>query len=340
MSYRPHPTRPGWYYVEYRPHGYKGKLERLPVEGIDKAIELDARLKGRTRQTAAPQTMHPKIKDVVDQYLLWVKGNQSPATYRNKHNRLTRYIIPAMGDCRVRDLSQTILDDYAAQHSRAVYKVDHNCLMALVGWMIKRKLAAPLTWKPEAVSISPKVRTIPAPADILRMLAAIPKEDQRMLFTLILFAALRWSEARLLRWENVNVKTGLIRIAEVEGGTEDVTPIPEVCRPWFEANQQAEGWVFRSSKKPGKPYFRLDFTLNAACDAVGIPHINPHLLRHASATLLYQATGDIYAVQHHLRHSKVATSQIYTRYSVEQKRIGMDRLIEHVLNNKKPADAL
>jgi site-specific recombinase XerC len=65
--------------------------------------------------------------------------------------------------------------------------------------------------------------------------------------------------------------------------------------------------------------------------------LNPHLLRHASATLLYEATGDIYAVQHHLRHSKVATSQIYTRFSVKQKQKIMGTLIEHVFNTHKPA---
>jgi site-specific recombinase XerC len=53
--------------------------------------------------------------------------------------------------------------------------------------------------------------------------------------------------------------------------------------------------------------------------------------------LLYEATGDIYAVQHHLRHSKVATSQIYTRFSVEQKQKSMGKLIEHMFNSKKPA---
>ena len=46
--------------------------------------------------------------------------------------------------------------------------------------------------------------------------------------------------------------------------------------------------------------------LDAIAQKVGLK-INPHLLRHASATLLYEATGDIYAVQHHLRHSKVVT---------------------------------
>jgi integrase len=154
-------------------------------------------------------------------------------------------------------------------------------------------------------------------------------------FTLILFTGLRWSEAAMLRWENVDLKAGILRIAEVENDKTDVVPIPAMIMDWLKANRKLGGWVF-PGRKPGTHITRLDGSLNAACKLVGIK-VNPHLLRHASATLLYQATGDIYAVQHHLRHSKVATSQIYTRFSVEQRQASMGKLINHVFNKKEPA---
>ena len=330
MSYRPHPTMAGCYYVEHRPHGYKGKLERIVVASIEEAIALDMDLKEHKGRGA--KTLQPKFKDVVDQYLLWVKGELSEATYHNKKTRLERYILPFFGEYRIRDLSQSILDRYKTQHTRQIYRVDLAHLMALVKWMQKRKLGPLLDFKPETVAIEPQVKTIPAAADLLKAIGAIEKESHRMLFTLILFCGLRWNEAAKLRWENVDVAAGVLRIAEIEEGKKDVVPIPAMTLGWFKQNRQIGGWVFPGRKK-GQPVKRLDAVLNKAAATVGIK-LNPHLLRHASATLLYEATGDIYAVQHHLRHSKVATSQIYTRFSVDQKQKSMGKLIEHVFNSE------
>lgn len=190
--------------------------------------------------------------------------------------------------------------------------------MALSNWMIKRKLGSQLNFKPEQVHVDPKIKTIPAASDLLKVLAAIEKEQHRMLFTLILFCGLRWSEAAQLRWENVDLTAGVIRIADVKDAKTDVVPIPEPVRDWLERNRKTEGWVF-PDHRTGQHIKKLKTILDKASKEVGIGKLTPHLFRHASATLLYQATGDIYAVQHHLRHSKVSTSQIYTRFSVEHK---------------------
>jgi integrase len=333
MSYRAHPTRSGWYYVENRLDGWKGKIDRRVIKGIDKAIALDNAIKANKLKPVPEQ--EPRFKDVVDQYLIWVKREQSDKTLHNKATRFERYIMPYFGELRIKDLTQALLDGYATLHTRMIYRVDMAHLMALIKWMQKRKLGPLLTFKPESVPVHPQVKTIPASDDILKVLELIPSEKGKIVFTLILFTGLRWSEATMLRWENVDLKSGMMRIAEVADAQTDVVPIPGMIMQWLKDNQQLSGWVFPGRKK-GTHITRLDRSLNKACDVVGIK-LNPHLLRHASATLLYQATGDIYAVQHHLRHSKVATSQIYTRFSVDQKRKSMDRLIEQVFNKKKPA---
>ena len=333
MSYRPHPTMTGCYYVEHRPHGYKGKIERVVVASIDEAIQMDIDLKEKKGSPAKAQ--QPKIKDVVEEYLIWVEREQSERTMHNKKTRLDRYVIPFFGEYRIKDLSQMILDRYAAEHTRMVYRVDLAHLMALIKWMQNRKLGPMLDFKPEYVKAEPQVKTIPASADLLKVLAAIPNEMHRMVFTAILFCGLRWSEAAKLRWENIDLTAGVMRIAEIDDAKKDVVPIPAIMVEWLKANRKLGGWVFPGRYKDSHVK-RLDWALNKACQTVGIK-LNPHLLRHASATLLYEATGDIYAVQHHLRHSKVATSQIYTRFSVEQKQKSMDKLIKHMFNSEKPA---
>lgn len=327
MSYRKHPTAADTWYVEYRENG---KLKRALAFSVEQAIEKDEDYKAKKNRVKA-QALHPRFKDVVESYLKWVKNNLAERTLHNKTARLNNYIIPFFGDYRIKDLSQVILDRYAAIHTRMIYRVDLAHLMALVKWMQKRKLGPLLDFKPESVPAHPQVKTIPAPEDILKFIAAMEKEEHRTLLTLILFGGLRWSEAAKLRWENVDIKAGIIRIAEVENERQDVMPIPDMLVAWFKTSRQVAGYVF-PGRFPGTHTKRIDGQMRSAARRTGIK-INPHLLRHASATFLYQATNDIYAVQHHLRHSKVQTSQIYTRFSVEQKKRSMGQLIEHVFNS-------
>ena len=50
----------------------------------------------------------------------------------------------------------------------------------------------------------------------------------------------------------------------------------------------------------------------APSDRIG-PQPPIHALRHSAGTRLYEATGDIYMVAHHLRHSAVQTAAVYAK---------------------------
>jgi len=120
------------------------------------------------------------------------------------------------------------------------------------------------------------------------------------------------------------------------------------------------GWVFLnprtvSEEAPeGLPYGSLKKCLRNACNKAGV-HIHPHLFRHASATYLYAATGDIKAVQAHLRQKDIRSTLIYVKYTIDQVKTGQKALILHMermkeelkgnksagqmANSKKPAKA-
>ncbi len=46
--------------------------------------------------------------------------------------------------------------------------------------------------------------------------------------------------------------------------------------------------------------------------AAGIPEIHPHAFRHSCATELLRRTRDLRAVQAHLRHRNIQTTNLYT----------------------------
>lgn len=58
---------------------------------------------------------------------------------------------------------------------------------------------------------------------------------------------------------------------------------------------------------------RLWKVLSDLGKAHGIPSLHPHALRHACAVELLKRTGNIAAVQKHLRHADIGTTTIYAR---------------------------
>jgi integrase len=323
-----HPTHPGHYYLEYRPNGSKGKREREPFDTYNAAYVRKQELE-RSHKLETP-VVHPRLKDVYEEYLSWVDDNLAMASRENKRRRIVKHIIPGLGQYRVRELSQTIFDTYGKGMAKGSYLTDIYCIMAMITWMVKRKYAVALDWKPERPEYHRPVKNIPAPEDILIFIDHIPKENQRVLFSMMLYTGLRWHEATYLRWEDY--RTDRLRLSTTKTKVPQTIYIPGELQPWFKDNQKKEGWIFTAWGRA--PYKNLQHVLSNIYKETGIK-MTPHLFRHASATLLYQMDNDLYAVKQHLRHSRITTSEIYTRYSIERSRKATSDLFLHINTYKK-----
>jgi integrase len=322
VNLHPHKTLSGWYTLDWRPDGVKGKRERLHVEGYSNAEARKESLEYIGLEKPDAVTF-PRLKSVYAEYLEWCRRNLSESTNYVKVCRFEKHIIPALGEYRVRDLSQRIFDGYSKGIGKGSYRMDVNHIKALVKWMVKRQYAELLTFQPELPSNKSKIKVLPTAQEIQTLIAAIKFEHHRVVCMLMLYTGLRWNEARRLRWENYRNGAILLKVSKTDDP--EIITIPSPCLPFFEANKQAAGYIFSNTQ--GKTFItRLMHPLRMAEKATGI-HLTPHMFRHASATFLYELTGDIYAVQHHLRHSRVTTSQIYTRYSAVRRKGSVDALV-------------
>jgi len=171
----PHPTHPGWFCVDIPPRKDR-KRERPVFPSYQEAVNYSNALSEVTPEI----TVHPKIGDVIDSYLLWVKDNQAEVTHENKERRFRKWIAPYFAQYRVKELSQVLLDRYAATMPKSCYWTDLKHLRGLIGWMVKRKYADKLTFDPETPKLKYKIKSIPEPVDILRYIAAIPNESHRI----------------------------------------------------------------------------------------------------------------------------------------------------------------
>ena len=327
MRIYPHPTHSGWFVVDIPPRKDR-KRERPVFKSYEAAVSYS-----KVISIVTPETVvHPKIGDVVALYLIWVKDNQSEDSYSNKEIRFRKHITPFFGQHRVKEISQQLLDRYAATMKKSCYVTDLTFLMAMVTWMVKRRYADKLNFQPEVPKIERKIKLIPDPADILKCCEAIPVEMHKTAALFMLFTGLRMKETRMLKWETYRGNAFLCEHTKTKEPF--LQPIPDCTAEWFEANRKDKGYVFQSRYKPNQPICDIYNSLKIAARITGIK-MTPHLFRHAAATFIYEQTEDIYAVQQLLRHSKIQQSTIYARFSAIRRQKTMDSLASFINNSGK-----
>lgn len=140
----------------------------------------------------------------------------------------------------------------------------------------------------------------------------------RAVLTLLFAAGLRVGEALGLRGRDRPLGE-TVRVTGKGGKTREVPVLP-VARAAVEAYAEAcphpipaDGALFRGARGGALDSRQVRRAMEAARAALGLPETaTPHALRHAFATEMLAAGGDLRAVQELLGHASLASTQIYT----------------------------
>ena len=145
---------------------------------------------------------------------------------------------------------------------------------------------------------------------------ALGVRDRAML-ELFYSSGLRLSELTGLRWHDLDLEGGEVRVLG-KGSKTRIVPVGRHAVDALRALGQAEGMaahtpVFRG--RGGAPISPR--TVQARLKTLALAHgsakrIHPHLLRHTFASHMLESSGDLRAVQELLGHADIATTQIYT----------------------------
>lgn len=329
-----HPTHPGWYYLEYRPNGVKGGIKRIPIEGYEEAHAQAAAMMQR-HTSPGSIALRPRIKEVVDDYLAWCRDNQAEKTHHDKVYSF-RHIVEYFGKYRPGELTQTVFDGFQRKYTgkrAAIIKYQHY-LTALIAWMVKRNLADPLTFKPDKPKYHASKAVIPSMQEMQAVIDLEMDPAKKMLLITMLWTGLRWNEARLLRWEDVYLNQGTIRVRESDTEAEVHVAIYPAMQKWFAGNARPSGYVFPSDRKRKRgddmPWTTLRAFLAESSKKIGRT-IGHHDFRRRSGQNVYEATGyDVFAAQRHLRHRDIRTTMRYLGID-EQRRTSINMaLVQHV----------
>ncbi len=192
--------------------------------------------------------------------------------------------------------------------------IENDAISALRGPKLKERLPRPVSQVDAAALIEAAGQN--APDWVAARDAAI--------FTLLYGAGLRISEALSLRWGDAPLGDRLRVLGK--GAKTREAPVLPVIRESVEAYRRlcpyggdADDPLFFSVR--GKP-LSARLVQRSMADhrrALGLPEsATPHALRHAFATHLLSAGGDLRAIQELLGHSSIAATQRYTKVDAER----------------------
>lgn len=156
--------------------------------------------------------------------------------------------------------------------------------------------------------------------DVNALLAVADPDETRFLL-LGAHGALRMSELTSLRWEHINLQKRTMVIT----GKGRKTATVHLSQPLTAALEGVPETDRHGHVLPWQNPKTVRLVLRALCHHAEVEYTKRqvHGLRHASATMLLEQTGDIFVVARHLRHSSVGTTETYAK-----------------LNNRKLTDAL
>jgi integrase len=255
-----------------------------------------------------------------------------PSALRGYEQALRVRILPELGGARLSDVARSDLQDLADRllasgHDPSTIRNTFLPLRALFRRAVGRgDVAVNPTSGLELPAVRGRRDRIASPAEAEQLVDALAERD-RALWATAFYAGLRLGELRALRWEDVHLAAGVIRVrrswdqkaGEIEpksrAGVRDV-PIPSALRSYLAAHRLAShsdaGLVF--GRTPNDPFNPATVNIRArkAWRAVKLAPIGLHEARHTYASLMIAAGVNAKALSTYMGHSSVTIT--YDRY--------------------------
>jgi len=277
--------------------------------------------------TVAGDRLTPAVDRFID--YLRVERRYAAGTIVN-YERALRELLGYAQRCSIREwreLKPDQLRAWLAQRHRGGLQPGtlHHMLSACRSFFNFLARDGSVAANPAAGVRSPKLkRKLPQTldADEVSALLEFPPDDpeavrDRALFELLYSSGLRVSELTSVRWRDLDMGEGLVRVTG-KGSKTRIIPVGGKALSALAA--------LRAQERPrdddvlvhgrlGKPLTPNDVRTRLkrrARDQGVWKRVYPHLLRHSFASHLLESSGDLRAVQEMLGHADISTTQIYT----------------------------
>jgi integrase/recombinase XerC len=200
-----------------------------------------------------------------------------------------------------------------------------SAIRSLYRWMLREGLAQHNPAKAVRAPKSPRHLPATLDADAIGQLLDIPCDTplairDKAIMELFYSSGLRLSELATLRWEQVDLGSGMVTVTG-KGNRSRMVPVGriavEALLEWRKARVKfasfEEPHVFVSQRGNPIATRTIQARIRHWARHQGMPqNIYPHMLRHSFASHMLESSGDLRAVQELLGHADISTTQIYT----------------------------
>lgn len=328
-----------------------------PEDVENKLVELRKAARSGTPISPAGLTVAAYLVEWVEQV---AAPRVRPTTARSYRDKVAKHLVPRLGRKRLAQLSvrdvRQLLSGLAADGVGArTIQYAHATLRAALEDAMREEIVTRNVAKLVRMSRPPKREREPLTVAQVRVLLAGTKEHRLYaLFVVLAVLGLRRSEALGLRWEDVDLDKGTIRIRRslqrVDSGlvvmdtktqrSARVIPLPQLV---VDALRRLRGTQERERSELGPRWPDLGYvfttpigtpidprnctrTIQDACVAAGLPRIRLHDLRHGCVSVLLALGVPPRTVMEIVGHSTLEmTMNVYAHVTLEDKRSALDR---------------
>lgn len=265
-----------------------------------------------------------------DHYLPEKTAKRAPSTIAGYDSSMRLHVLPRWGALEIEEIDPDELQAWVDGFERAgAAEKAYKCLRQLVRWWIKAKrlrLADPTVYVELPAKEPYRPETLEA-EEVATMLRGMWGHMQEAAAICAVTLGLRRGETCALAWEDINLKTGEVRVNKsrqcVHGNvvttkTKTDKSTRSCYLPRFAVN--------RLRKLKGKGLITGDVSpdkvarsIKSWCKRHGLPHVSMTNMRHTWATLAIEAGVGIETVAMMLGHTDISTA--YDHYIVPRRTI-------------------
>ena len=289
----------------------------------------------------------PTLEVLLERWFSDVMAREVVRSTIDNYRSIVKYhVLPTLGRKRVDELTVAEVDRLLAAKAASglspstvhrIRAVLSQCLDQGIRWGVTPRNVARLSRSPKLVRAEGRTLT---PEQARALLASLKGHRNEALYTLMLSTGLRRGEALGLRWEDVDLMGGVVRIKRSlkrEGGhivTADTKtlksrravnlpgPVMELLARYRDQQEKERadlgeawietGFVFTSSIGTPIDPRNLYRDFQKVCESAGLSHWHPHELRHSAASLMLASGVKLQVVSQVLGHSSIRmTADVY-----------------------------
>jgi len=267
----------------------------------------------------------------IERWKTEVLSKQEPSSIRAVKSHLKCYIIPHLSTLRLDQFGVENQQSFVTRVSEA--GVSRKTALNVLG-TLSSMLDTAKDWGYTCEQIEVRKLALPkrglkyeAPRftlEQLRLILAAACNPWRTLFYILALNGLRAGEVLGLKWEDIDLDHGLIKVSRSawygqiktakSQASETVLPIPEALaevlrayRSEWKPNPHGFLFVTRNNRPPSSNNV-VEYRLWPILDKLGIPRCGLHAFRHTHTSLLLEGGATPAVAQRQLRHSDARTT--------------------------------